>query len=182
MLRNILRIIILFTAFIIQTTFHETLAIGQIAPNLLLILVCCMGFISGRRVGIYTGFFCGLLLDIFFGYENIMGLSAFCFMYLGYINGSYHEIFFTDDICIPLILTTLSDLAYNFLFYCATFLLRGKLDFILYFKKIIFPEMIYTAVITVLLFRGLQVIHEKLEKYERRGGESRVKGISRDYT
>lgn len=175
MLRNIITALFVFAAFIIQTTFNREISIGAISPNLMLVLVCCMGFIGGKKTGMFVGVFCGLLIDVFYGYSGVIGMNAILFMYLGYVNGLFNEIFFTDDICIPVLLVMVSDLVYNFLYYCITFLLRGNLDLAGYFKSIMFPEMIYTGFVAVFIFRLLKVISLKLEKFEKRGEEKLVK-------
>lgn len=176
MLRNIITACFIFVLFIIQTTFKGVISIGDIAPNLTIVLVCCIGFIQGKKAGMLVGIISGLLIDIFYGYTGVIGMTALLYMYIGYVNGLFHEIFFTDDICIPVGLTMVSDLVYNFLYYCITFLLRGKLDVISYFQSVMFPEMIYTGFVTVFAFRLLKVISLRLEKYERRGEEKLVKG------
>lgn len=176
MLQNLIMACSVFILFIAQTTFHNTISIGDIAPNLMLILICCVGFIKGKKTGMFIGFFSGILVDIFYGYSGVIGLTALAYTYLGYVNGLFNEIFYTDDICIPVILTMASDLIYNFVYYCVTFLLRGKLDLFDYFKAIMFPEMIYTACIAVFAFRFFKVVFAKLEKIEKRGEEKLVKG------
>ena len=55
----------------------------------------------------------------------------------------------------------LSDLVYGFYYYITEFLVRGKLHFTFYFSHIILPELIYTLVISVVVFRVLN----RLEKY-----------------
>lgn len=176
MLRNIITACFIFILFIVQTTFHDVISIGDIAPNLMIVLVCCVGFIQGKKTGMFVGVICGLLIDIFYGYSGIIGMTGLLYMYIGYVNGLFNEIFFTDDICIPVILTMFSDISYNFLYYCITFLLRGHLNIISYFGSVMFPEMIYTGFVAVFAFRLLKVISMKLEKYERRGEDKLVKG------
>ena len=75
MLRNLISLLLIFIIFIIQTTFHATISIGGISPNLLLIFVCCSGFIRGKKHGMYMGFLSGILLDIFYGYSGVIGIS-----------------------------------------------------------------------------------------------------------
>lgn len=176
MLRNIVTIFYIFLLFIVQTTFNKAISIGNISPNLMIILVCCTGFIRGKKAGMLVGVISGLLIDIFYGYSGIIGMTGLIYMYIGYINGLFNEIFYTDDICIPVILTMLSNLIYNFLYYCITFLLRGQLNIPVYFETIMFPEMIYTGCVTVFLFRFMKVVSMLLEKYEKRGEEELVKG------
>lgn len=182
MIRNIIMAFFLLVLFLFQTTFRETITIGEIAPNLLLIFTCCMGFIKGKKTGMVLGCISGILLDIFFGYGGVIGLSGLAFMYIGYVNGLFNEIFYTDDICIPVILSMVSNLAYNLLYYFIAHMLKGQLDVMLYFRNIMFPEMIYTGCVTVFAYRILKVIDIKLLKYEKRGEEKLVKGDMGEHT
>lgn len=175
MLKKICMAIGAFLIFIVQTTFHHQISIGSISPNLTLAFVCCIGFIHGKKSGLFLGFFTGFLLDIFYGYSGVIGMTGLLYMYLGYINGLFNEVFYSDDICIPVLLTMVCDLVYNFIYYCVTFLLRGDLDVSGYFKNIMFPEMLYTGFVTVFLFRLWKVLSLKLEKFEKRGEEKLVK-------
>lgn len=175
MLRTIIMFLLVVVLFFVQTTFNKTISIGGIAPNLLLVLVCCTGFIRGKKEGMYIGLFAGLLLDVFYGYAGVIGMTGLLFMYLGYVNGFFNEVFYTDDICLPIFVTMICNLVYNFIYYCITFLLRGELDLTGYFRTIMFPEMIYTGCIAVFAFRLLKIINAKLKKFESRGEEDIVK-------
>ena len=73
----------------------------------------------------WIGFFCGLLLDIFFG--SVIGFYALVYAYIGYINGLFRKSFFPDDIKLPLFLISASDFCYNILVYLFLFFLRGIL-------------------------------------------------------
>ena len=55
MLRNIVTIFYIFLLFIVQTTFNKAISIGNISPNLMIILVCCTGFIRGKKAGMLVG-------------------------------------------------------------------------------------------------------------------------------
>ena len=70
------KIVLLVTTvvcFLIQSTVLHLISIGSITPNLLLILCVSMGLMRGRKVGLWTGFFSGLLIDLFYG--SVFGLS-----------------------------------------------------------------------------------------------------------
>lgn len=176
MIRNIVMACFLVVLFLFQTTFRQVITIGDIAPNLLLIFTCCMGFIKGKKTGMILGCVSGILLDVFYGFGGVIGLSGLAFMYMGYVNGLFNEIFYTDDICIPVILSMVSNLVFNLLYYFIAHMLKGQLDIAPYFEHIIFPEMVYTGCVTVFAFRLLKVIDTKLLKYEKRGEEKLVKG------
>lgn len=64
------KIVLFFTiivCFLMQSTVLHLISIGSITPNLLLILCVSMGLMRGRKSGLWTGFFCGLLVDLFYG-------------------------------------------------------------------------------------------------------------------
>ena len=56
----------------------------------------------GRKTGLIVGFFCGLLMDLFFG--SVIGFYSLIMMYIGYSNGLFRRIFYPEDIKLPLIL------------------------------------------------------------------------------
>ena len=71
--------------FLIQSTVLHLISIGSITPNLLLILCVSMGLMRGRKVGLWTGFFSGLLIDLFYG--SVFGFYALIYMYVGFFSG-----------------------------------------------------------------------------------------------
>ena len=80
--RTVLYILVILACFILQTTVFQTLSIGSIVPNLLLIATISFGFIRGKITGIWTGFFCGILKDLFYG--NLLGFYALVYLCIGY--------------------------------------------------------------------------------------------------
>ena len=92
-------------------------------------------------------------------------------MMIGYIVGIFHDIWYLQDILIPVAVVAICDFAYNFIYYVITFLLRNRLDLVHYIKKIVFPEIIYTVFLTVFIYRILMIGNRKLEKFEMRGNE-----------
>ena len=157
--RRISTIIIILLAFLLQTTVFHKLALANVVPNLLLILTVCYSYMRGRTSGEVIGLVCGLMLDMMYG--SVIGLYAFIFMTIGFLCGYCQKIYFTDNYILPCVLVGLSDLVYGFYYYITEFLARGKLHFTFYFSHIILPELIYTLVISVVVFRVLN----RLEKY-----------------
>lgn len=162
--------IILFTViicFVLQCSIFPYLAFASIAPNLLVILTASFGFMRGKKEGMIIGFVCGLLFDIFCG--NFIGFYALLYMYIGYANGYFQKIFFPEDIKLPLILVSASDIFANIMVYFFQFLFRGKFDFQFYLMHIIIPEWVYTLLIMIFLYFILLKINQKLENVEKRG-------------
>ena len=158
--------ILIFISFILQCTVFRAFAIQGIVPNILIILTACSGFMQGERYGVFTGFFCGLLLDIFF--FEVIGFYALLYMYIGYMNGLFHNIFYPDDIKLPLIMITVSDLIYSLIVYVLLFLLRSKFDFGYYLLNIILPELVYTIFIAVIFYPLLLLITNLFKRAEKK--------------
>ncbi len=172
MKRLTVSILLIIICFLLQTTVFKGLAFGGIVPNLLIVLTAAFGFMRGERTGLLVGFFCGLLADIFFG--NVLGLNAMIYMYIGYFNGKFNRIFFPDDIKLPLLLIFLSDLAYGFLYYVTLFLMRGRFQLDYYFLHVILPEIVYTLLMTLLLYPLILRINRGLEDSEQRSAKKFV--------
>jgi rod shape-determining protein MreD len=166
MRRKIVLFLIIVICFLLQSTLFQSLAFAGVSPNLLVIVVSSFGFMRGRKEGMLVGFFCGLLVDIFFGYY--LGIYALIYMYIGYLNGIFQKRFYPDDIKLPMILIGASDLVFNLSVYVFLFLLRARFNFLYYGRTIILPEFVYTMVITIFLYLILLKINQGLEAVEKR--------------
>ena len=166
MRRKIVLFIIITICFLLQTTVFQVLSFADIAPNLLIIVVSAFGFMRGKKEGMWIGFFCGLLVDIFFGFY--LGGYALLYMYIGYINGMFQKRFYPDDIKLPMILIGSSDIICNLVIYVVLFLFRSRFKFWYYFSAIMIPEFVYTMVITIFLYFILLKINQHLEEHGKR--------------
>ena len=171
MLRIILVGISIIISYVFQTTFSMKMSFGVVSPNIIMILVCGYALLRGKKEGLIVGFFAGFLVDLFFGYYEVVGINAFLYMMIGYMVGIFHDIWYLQDILIPVTVVAISDFMYNFVTYIITFLLRNRLDFIHYVKAVIMPEIIYTVFLTVFVYRIMMLINKKLEEFEMRGQE-----------
>ena len=152
----------IIVCFLLQSTLFQSLSLASISPNLLIILTSAYGFMKGKKEGMAVGFFCGLLEDIFFG--RLLGIHALIYMYIGYANGYFNQIFYGEDIKLPMALISASELAYGLGTYLIMFLMRSRFDFFYYLKRIILPELLYTIIVTLFVYRIIYMIDQKLEK------------------
>jgi len=164
--RKIVLFIIISICFVLQTTTFQTLSFANIAPNLLIIVVASFGLMRGKTEGMYIGFFSGLLIDIFFGFY--LGVYALLYMYVGFVTGLFQKRYYPEDIKLPLLIISASDLISNLIIYLVLFLTRKRYDFGYYFGNVIVPELVYTTIITIFLYLLLLKINQKLEAYEKR--------------
>ena len=154
--------IIIILCFLCQSTVFHFIELAGVVPNLLLIVTMSFGLMRGRREGVLVGFFCGLLVDMFFG--EVMGPYAFIYMTLGYVNGFFHRIYYVEDVLLPMLMITINDFAYNIMVYILFFMLRNRLDFLGYLSKVIVPEMVYTIIVTLFFYKLLVKINLRLKK------------------
>lgn len=166
MKRKVTVAIIIILCFLLQTTVFQALSFASIGPNLLIVVVSAFGFMRGRKEGMFIGFFSGLLIDLFFG--NILGFHALLYMYIGYGNGFFSSVFFPDDIKLPMLLISASDFFYNLCIYFFLFLFRKRFAFFYYFLHVMIPELVYTLLVTILLYWIILKLNQWLEKSEKR--------------
>ena len=168
--RKAAMVLVLLVCFILQTTVFQALSIGSIVPNLLLIATVSFGFMQGKITGIWVGFFCGILKDVFYG--NLLGFYALVYLCIGYAAGCCCKIFYDEEIRVPLFLVAAGDFLYGAAVYVVHFLMRGRIEIFFYLRRIIIPEMIYTVLITVILYKLLFWLNKKLTELEMKERDS----------
>lgn len=162
MKRVFVYLIEIIICFVLQSAMFHYVEMADVMPNLLLILVVSIAYMNGRMQGMLVGFFSGLLLDIMFG--RVVGLYALLYVLIGYLLGFTNRFFTDDDYTLPIILIGISDFFYGFFYYIFEFLLRGQLNFPYYLRRIIFPEMIYTVAVSILLYKLLHMINKRINR------------------
>ncbi|MCI9199087.1 MAG: rod shape-determining protein MreD [Lachnospiraceae bacterium] len=172
MKRKIVVTLLVFICFLLQSTVFHALAFGNIVPNLMIVLTASFGFMRGEKSGLLIGFFSGFFIDIFFG--EVLGFYALLYMYIGYTNGKFNRIFYPEDIKLPMVLITVSDLFYGIICYILLFLMRAKFNIGYYFVHIILPEIVYTTFITIFLYPVILKINQRLESSEQRSAKKFV--------
>ncbi len=173
MKRKVVVIILVLISFILQCTVLKSIPFTKVVPNLLIVITSSFGFMRGKKEGLFVGLCSGILIDLF--YSDVLGFYSLLFMYIGYLNGFFKNMFYDDDIKLPMILITLSDFVYGCIIYVFSFLLRGRFDGLFYLKTIILPEVIYTAVATLVFYRVIRGINSRLEEEEKRSATKFVK-------
>lgn len=166
MLRKIVVFLMVILGFLLQGTVFSGISMGGIVPNILIIITSSFGFMRGKNEGMAIGFMCGLILDVFFG--DILGFYALVYLFIGYLNGFFKSIFYPEDIKLPMILIAASELAYCFICFIFLFMLRGKFNLGYYFIHIFLPEIAYTILVTLIVYKLILYVNEWLESVEKR--------------
>ena len=166
MRRKIAVFLIIVVCYLLQSSVFQAISFASITPNLMIVIVSAFGFMQGKKEGLWIGFFCGLILDIFTG--SVIGFYALLYMFIGYVNGFFRKLFYPEDIKLPMLLIAGSDVVCSLIIYFFMFLFRGKFQFGYYLWNIILPELVYTMVVTIFLYFIILKINQKLESIEKR--------------
>ena len=141
MKRFLLNVVLMILAFTVQNCVFPLLPFLAATPNLLLILT----FYSGP-----------------FGFYTLL------FINIGYFNGICTQYYYEDYINLPLVMSLVNELIYNLYIYVFRFLIRNRLDFLYYAKEIIIPELIFTVVTTLLIYRFFLSANRRLDELDNR--------------
>lgn len=172
MKRKVITFIIIVVCFLLQSTIFDLLSFGNICPNLLIIVTSSFGFMRGRKTGMYVGLVCGLLMDLFWG--GVLGFYMIIFIVIGYLNGSFQRLFYDDDIKLPIGLIAGSELLYGIVIYIFGYMLQGDFSFGIHLFHVIVPELVYTILVTLVLYQVILHINKRLETEEQRSASKFV--------
>lgn len=154
--------------FILQSTVVNKIQLGNVVPNICLILIVSIAYFNGSSTAVFHGFIIGLLFDVFFG--DFIGLFSLFYVLTAYLCGLFHKTFYdyNFDLKLPTILFIASCLAHNMITYVCYFLLDGDLSFRTYLYDFIIPDLLYTVIAGSIIYRFLFLLDQKLSLDERK--------------
>ena len=164
MRRYIYLLLLNIVCFVLQTTVFSHLPLGGVVPNILIMITAAFGLMYGRKLGMFSGFVGGLMIDAMF--NSVIGLTILIYSFIGYVNGMLNKLYFKERLYIPVITIVLSDLAYGVLYYVCRYMLRGRMDFMFYLMHVMIPEAVYTLIIGVPIYLLMRQIKEHFKPEE----------------
>lgn len=114
--------LLILASLILQTTVLPHLALFQVMPDLILVVVICVGLLQGPSAGALAGFAGGLLRD--FQLNAPTGLSALAYLCVGYAVGAVRPYVQSSSVSVPLVGVFFGSLA-GTVFYLALSVLLG---------------------------------------------------------
>ena len=160
---------IVLCSFLLQNNIFACSSLIDATPNLLLIVTFSFGFIRGKKEGMILGLCCGLLMDVCFG--DCVGYYGLVYLIIGYVNGMLGQLFYKEFLNMPIFLCILSDFLYNLYIYVFGFLLHRRLQIVTYVEQVILPEVVYTAVLTLVLYKFFLNLNSRFESFEKRSAK-----------
>ena len=169
-LRYLFMIFLFICSFVVQGSILPYFSLGDTAPNLMLILTVSAGILEGPYTGMGMGLFAGLLSDLYF--SEYIGFYALIYLLIGYLTGVIGTYLFVDDYKYTVPAVAAADLLYGLYCFTFQFLFRSRLYGGYFFLHYVFPEMLYTALLSIPLF-PLIIRLRKWEEAGQRKGSSR---------
>lgn len=147
--------------YFLQVNFFNWFTIAGIKPNLFVILVLILGLFAGKKIGTIMGFIFGIYLDILTG--KSIGFSGIVLMGIGFMGG-YLDKTFSKDSKLTIILTVIgSTIVFELLTYIYNVLKFGTLFEFITFSKILFVELVFNTLLTIIIYPIIQKLGYKLE-------------------
>ena len=166
MKRILLQSLLMGILIILQVSVLNRIPYLNASPNLILIYTFSAGLLRGSVNGMLTGFFGGLIMDVILG--QYIGYSSLIYIVIGFLTGLMYQRLTTDVPLVPILIAFFSELFYHMYIYIFRFLVRNRMNFGSYFKNIIFPEVVFTVVVSIILFGLLYYGNNLLEDSEKR--------------
>ena len=162
MRRAITIFLLIIISFLLQSAVFSYHNVMGAAPNLMLILTMSFGIMRGRREGLLVGVLSGFLYDMYFG--SLIGPYMLLFMFIGYLNGAFHKDFLMEDVMLPVFIIAIDEFVFNFVVFIASFLLRNRTDLGFYFTHVFLPQIFYTVLATIVIYRFYVWLNKFLKK------------------
>jgi rod shape-determining protein MreD len=97
----------LILAITIQSTLLASATLLGVIPQLALVVIVSFAFLDGERVGVVTGFFGGLIIDMLLP-QSIVGLSALVYTLIGYGVGSFRQFTTGESVWTPVLVVAVA--------------------------------------------------------------------------
>lgn len=93
---------VLVVAVALQSTLLAQVTVLGVIPQVVLVVVVCLAYLDGERVGVVTGFFAGLLQDLL-PFPTIIGLTALVYTLVGYAVGNLRQYAPAESVWTPVL-------------------------------------------------------------------------------
>lgn len=155
--RNILYGVIVFILMALQTS--NILAVFEINPDFLLLIVILHSIHYGEYKGELFGFTIGILEDAFSG--TLFGLNAFILTFISWFTGIYKKYIFVSDNVSFLIYVIVATIL-KYLFYILFYWIFNRSDLLSWYILLkLCGEIAYNVIIGLLFFYLAPMVYKK---------------------
>ncbi len=98
---------LLVVALALQSTLLAQATVLGVIPQVVLVVVVCLAYLDGERVGVVTGFFAGLLQDLM-PFPAVIGLTALVYTLVAYGVGILRQYAPAESVWTPVLVVALA--------------------------------------------------------------------------
>lgn len=154
-------ILIFFIIYFLQSNFFTWFNIAGIIPNLFVILIMLIGLFMKKKTGFVFGIIFGLLIDLFIGVR--IGINAISLAITGLAAETLDKNFSKDNRITVMFLTSILTLLAEVIVCVLQVLFCNANIQFLEFTKVIMVEMVYNAILIVIIYPGFLSFGRKIE-------------------
>ncbi len=147
--------------YFLQANFFSWFTIAGIKPNLFIILVLFISLFVGMKYGICFGIIFGLFLDIVIG--KSIEINTIMLTIVAILGGFFDKNFSKDSKITIMLMVIGTTLIFEIGSYILSIIILNTNIEILSFTKIILLEVLYNAILTVILYPLIQIVGYKIE-------------------
>ena len=151
--RLIPTVVALLAAAVLQAALAPYLAIGQVVPNFLLLVVITIALVEGPAPGAAVGFSAGLIFDLLG--SGPVGPMLLVLTLTGYLTGLMHENMFAEGWLLPLTVLAVATLSAEVAYGLILILLGSGGPFWSTFLTKMLPGAVYNTVLALLIYPWL---------------------------
>lgn len=148
--------------YFLQSNLFVWFNIMGVKPNLFVILVMFCGLFTGKTSGLICGTIFGILLDLFIQIDVIV--EPVMLGTLGIVSGIVAKNFSKENRLNIMIMVIIATFVYEIGVYLLQLLLYDIQIELLAFLKILIIEVLYNAMITIIIYPIIQYFGRKIEE------------------
>ncbi len=161
-MRHIWKGLVLFFAFVLDTTLGTYIEVFGISPSFLLVCVVAMAMVTTpAEAGIY-GFIAGAFMDVYWG--RVFGFYTLLFLYSALMARAFLEFVYKNTPTITAGITFAASLFCNTILCLLRFTVWGEGNFLYALFRLIIPTAAYTAIVQMLLFYPISILARPKEE------------------
>jgi rod shape-determining protein MreD len=139
-------------ALALQSTVLTEITFLGVIPQLVVVVVVSLAYLDGERVGVVTGFFGGLLVDLQLPADSIVGISALVYVLVGYGVGLFRQYAPGESVWTPVIIVALSSAIAEGGYAALSILLGQRWVSIAFTAKVAGLVVLYNTLLTPFVF------------------------------
>lgn len=148
--------------YLLQANFFAWFNLAGVKPNLFVILVLTIGLFAGKGIGTTFGILFGISLDFFIG--KSIGISGVMLGITGFIGGYLDKSFSKDSRITMITMIAIATFIYEIGLYMFNYFINSSQISIIYFIRTLIIELIYNAIITIIIYPLILKFGYKIEQ------------------